>query len=93
VTSPYANVSSNRITELSDELEENLEQNPEENNSEESASAANIRLSLITEHEADLPPTAATPMAGTFSGIETVPRPHTRPRGDSVSPNPNLLLL
>jgi hypothetical protein len=86
VTNPYANVSSNRITELSDEQEENLEQNPEENNSEEPASAANIRLSPVTEHEVDLPPTAATPTAGSFLGIETVPAPAHATEGGQRQP-------
>ena len=61
VANPYANVSSNRITELSDEQEENLVQNPEENNSEELASAANIMLPPVTEYEEDLPAAAAAP--------------------------------
>jgi hypothetical protein len=89
VTNPYANVSSNRITELTDEQEENLEKNPEENNSEEPASATNIRLSPVTEHEADLPPAAATPMTGSFSGIETVPSPAAATEGGQCQAEPS----
>jgi hypothetical protein len=71
VANPYANVSSNRITELSDEQEEKLAQNPVETNSEELAGAANIMLPPVTEHKEDLPPAAAAPTVASSSGVES----------------------
>jgi hypothetical protein len=68
---PYANVSSNRITELFDEQEENLAQNPAEHNSEELAKAANIMLPPVIEHEEDLPPAAAAPTVSSSSEVES----------------------
>jgi hypothetical protein len=74
---------------LTDEQEENLEKNPEENNSEEPASAANIRLSPVTDHEADLPPAAATPMTGSFLRIETIPSPAAATEGGQCQAEPS----